>query len=117
MNITELVQVAHEDADINGWHDDLPTEAGARNAWIGNKMLLIVSEVVEAHDEIRNGQDVNKTILDHKGKPLGVPSELADVVIRVADLCGVLQIDLEGIIRRKLEYNRSRGYKHGGKQF
>ena len=117
MNINELVKVAFEDADINGWHDDLPTEAGARNNWIGNKMLLIVSEVIEAHDEIRNGQDLNRTLLDHKGKPLGLPSELADVVIRVADLCGILNIDLETIIKHKLEYNRSRGYKHGGKAF
>src|SRR5690242_942430 len=98
MHITDLVETAYNGAHENGWHDDLPTETGARNNWIGNKMMLIVSEVTEAHDEIRNGKGVNETYLNEKGKPEGVPSELADIVIRVADLCGVLGIDLEGII-------------------
>lgn len=31
-------------------------------------------------------------------KPEGVPVELADAVIRIADLCGHLEIDLEEVI-------------------
>ena len=34
-------------------------------------------------------------------------------VIRIADLCGYLNIDLESHIKAKMRYNESRPYKHG----
>lgn len=37
------------------------------------------------------------------------------MVIRVFDLCGHLDINLENHILRKLEYNRGRPEKHGKK--
>jgi NTP pyrophosphatase (non-canonical NTP hydrolase) len=48
-------------------------------------------------------------------KPLGLGSELADIVIRVFDLAGMLNIDIAAEIERKMRYNESRPYKHGGK--
>lgn len=49
-------------------------------------------------------------------KPEGVPSELADIVIRVADICGYYGIDLDAAITQKMAYNRTRPYRHGGKR-
>ena len=50
------------------------------------------------------------------GKKLcGIPSELADVVIRIFDFCGGNDIDLEKVILEKMEYNETRPYKHGKK--
>ena len=49
-------------------------------------------------------------------KPEGVSIELADAVIRIADLCGQMGIDLETAIILKMDYNKSRPFKHG-KQF
>jgi NTP pyrophosphatase (non-canonical NTP hydrolase) len=49
-------------------------------------------------------------------KPCGIPSELADIVIRVAHFCGHHGIDLGKAILEKTEYNMSRPHKHG-KQF
>ena len=37
-----------------------------------------------------------------------VEVELADAVIRIADLAGALGLDLGGAIAEKLEYNRNR---------
>lgn len=46
-------------------------------------------------------------------KPEGVAVELADAVIRIADLCGHLGIDLEAAIALKMDYNETRPFKHG----
>jgi len=39
--------------------------------------------------------------------------ELADVVIRVLDLCAFKKIDIESHIKAKMRYNSSRPHKHG----
>jgi hypothetical protein len=85
--------------------------------------MLIVSEVVEAHDEIRNGKPADKTYYPTSvgvdtgapHKPEGVPSEIADVVIRCFDFAYTEGFDLAGIIAEKLIYNASRERLHGKK--
>lgn len=49
-------------------------------------------------------------------KPIGIDSEMADIVIRVMDLCAHLGIDLERAIREKHAYNETRPRRHGGKR-
>ena len=49
------------------------------------------------------------------GKPEGVGSELADCVIRIMDVCEAMKIDLAHCIARKMAYNETRPYRHGGK--
>lgn len=49
-------------------------------------------------------------------KPEGVPVELADTVIRVLDTCEAYGIDLGFEIRRKMEYNETRAFRHGGRR-
>jgi hypothetical protein len=48
-------------------------------------------------------------------KPCGIPSEAADIVIRVMHFCGKHGIDLGAAVREKMIYNASRPFKHGGK--
>lgn len=43
-------------------------------------------------------------------------NKLADVVIRLLDICGYLNIDLEAAIIEKMRFNESRPYRHGGKK-
>ena len=123
MNINELQERAYSHAYDKGFWDDYenayadawPSNAEpTKAAFIGQKLALIHSEVSEALEEVREGHyDATHKIGD---KPEGLPSELADIVIRVADLCGALGIDLESTIIEKLNYNsRSRGHKHGKK--
>lgn len=85
---------------------------------IPREWILEYNELIERqekpHEEIRNHQPLDKNrIIDEK--PEGVPSELADVVIRIADMCGLYGIDLEAAIIEKMAYNKSRPYRHGGK--
>jgi NTP pyrophosphatase (non-canonical NTP hydrolase) len=42
--------------------------------------------------------------------------ELADTLIRVLDLASGLGIDLDSAVSAKLEKNKHRGYRHGGKR-
>ena len=110
-----------------GWHEGRPTDPAMLGHWQGNKLMLMVSELVEAHDELRNGHAANETYYPTKPenagryggpfKPEGVPSELADTVIRIFDFCYTEKIDLGGIIAEKLAYNRTREQMHGGKKF
>lgn len=50
------------------------------------------------------------------GKPEGVASELADVIIRVLDYSEQKGIDTIRVMLQKMEFNKTRGYRHGGKR-
>lgn len=59
---------------------------------------------------------ISKTPTGYTSKPEGIPSELADVVIRVFDICEYYGIDLEKAILEKHDYNVTRPFLHGGKK-
>ena len=71
-------------------------------------LMLVVSELgeaIEAHRTGLAGLEAKDTFED----------EIADTVIRIFDMCEGFGIDLERHIELKLEYNRTRPYKHGKK--
>ncbi len=79
------------------------------------KLMLMVSEIVEALEEFRNGHAVDDVYYGPDNKPEGVPIELADTIIRIFDFCEANRIDLEHALTIKMKYNEGRPYKHGGK--
>lgn len=110
MNINEMINKAHQNAKEKGWW----VIKDGQDPNIPEKLALIHSEVSEALEAYRDGL-MGTTVLSDSPKPEGFPVELADVVIRIADLCGFLGIDLQEAIERKMAYNRLRPYRHGGK--
>lgn len=107
LNIKDLIKEAHENAKAHGWWDE--------DRGFGEQIALIHSELSEALEEFRDGKDYTEIYSDEKGKPCGIPTELADVLIRIFDTCGRYGIDLESAIKLKMDYNKTRPYKHGGK--
>lgn len=89
------------------------------SSYHSKRLNLIHDELAEAHEELRNGRGMNEqyknTSPGKEGKPEGVPSELADVVIRVFDLAGEFEIDLAQVISDKLAFNATREKMHGRK--
>jgi NTP pyrophosphatase (non-canonical NTP hydrolase) len=103
---------------ISGWQRDVHKLA-VEKGWydppksFGEYIALIHSEASEALEAYRCG--IDGMYFGDDDKPEGVPSELADVIIRVMDFAEHLGIDLEEAMRLKHEYNATRSHRHGGK--
>lgn len=111
MKIDDIIREAHENAIEKGWWG----EDGRADKPFGEIVALMHSELSEALEEYRAGRGLHEFYSSDGGKPEGIPVELADVVIRIADFCGRHGIDLTSAIERKMAYNRTRPYRHGGK--
>jgi len=82
---------------------------------VHEKLLLAVSEIVEAQEELRDGRFPNEFYYDPEGngKPCGFGVEIADAIIRLLDIAYGFGIDIEHMIETKLQYNKTRPTKHG----
>ena len=67
--------------------------------------------------DVSEGGDCTCSVQGHNrlAKPEGVGSEFADVFIRLLDDCDRFNIDLEMEYERKMGFNRTRPFRHGGK--
>ena len=106
MEIQDLIKQAHENAVDKGWYEEPRT--------FGENISLMDSELSEALEDHRNGYGLRE--IYYEGiKPCGIPIELADVLLRIFDFCGYADIDLEKALALKMDYNKGRLHKHGGK--
>lgn len=72
-------------------------------AIVSQKLMLSVSELAEGMEGHRKGK-----MDDHLPHRPSLEVELADTVIRIADLAGALGLDLGGAIAEKLAFNAQR---------
>lgn len=122
--INQLIFRAHETATEKGWW--------SHDRTFGDQIALMHSELSEALEEFRKGVLFNEIYRDNgvggrhpfeiakklegvDAKPEGIAVEFADVLIRIFDTCGQYNIPLAKALEAKLEYNKSRPYRHGGK--
>ena len=97
----EVFQIAKE----HGWWE------GQRNN--GELIALMHSELSEALENLRHGEPPSDHIPDFKG----IEEEFADVIIRILDMSHARGYRIGEAVLAKIEFNRNRPYKHGGKKF
>jgi NTP pyrophosphatase (non-canonical NTP hydrolase) len=105
MGISALSALVHAMAKDKGWWDDDRSD--------GELIALQHSELSEALEGLRMGNPASEKIPEYSS----AEEELADVVIRIMDMCGARGWDLGGAIMAKIRYNAGRPHKHGGKKF
>jgi len=109
MSMNSLSKLAYSIACKVGWWDDERS--------FGDMIALLHTEPSEALEEYRNGHGYTETYYrHHDDKPEGIPSELADTIIRVLDIAGHLDIDIGKALAEKMIFNSKRPHKHGGKR-
>lgn len=126
--IADYQKEAYENAKDKGWHNPSKT--------FGECIALCHAELSEAIECYRDNLDVQKIYCaGYSGEPTGLQEfdprvhdpekgcklegvgiELADVVIRIFDMCGQFGIDLEKCVELKMKYNKTRPTRHGGKK-
>lgn len=94
--INEYIKECHAIAKEKGWWD------GERND--GELIALMHSELSELLEAMRT-----------HGNKETIAEELADCCIRIFDYCGARDINLEQALLKKIEYNKTRPYRHGKK--
>lgn len=108
MNLKDAVNLlqdeCHNASKAGGWWNEYQTLSNdMKKLWVGTKLVLVHSEVSEALEAYR------KSLPDEKLKHRpGIEVELADAVIRIADLAGGLGLDLGGALVEKMAYNAVR---------
>ena len=127
--LNDLSKEIHDNAVSHGWWDE------PRN--LLEIAALCHSEISEAVEEYRAGRPMayhkcsapesecagwfmdmeSHDCIEDKccnfGKPEGIAVEMADCLIRILDWFGHEGLDADAIVREKMEYNRTRPYKHG----
>lgn len=98
--VEDLIRRCHGTAVDKGWWDNPRTH--------GECIALMHSELSEALKALRTNANDDK-LPQYKG----VEIELADLLIRVFDYCGKHDLRLGEALLAKMEYNKTRPYKHG----
>jgi NTP pyrophosphatase (non-canonical NTP hydrolase) len=94
--VSDFIHECHRVAKEKGWWEAQRNDA--------ELIALMHSELSEALEAMRN-----------HGSKEEIAEELADCCIRIFDYCGAREIELEKALLKKIEYNKTRPYRHGKK--
>jgi len=101
LELKELVTKSQKIANQHGFFVTIHRKGWMR---VLEALMLVVTELSEAAEAYREHKENWKEKFEE---------EIADTFIRLAHLCGDLEIDIEKAISRKMKINEKRPYKHG----
>jgi NTP pyrophosphatase (non-canonical NTP hydrolase) len=96
--LKELIVESFETASSKGWHDKYRSFPEA--------LMMVVDELSEALQAS-----------NHREGKERIAEELGDACIRLFDASVEFGLDLETAIVTKMEFNKSRSYRHGNKLY
>ena len=130
--LNELAQEIYENSAAHGWHSEKRS--------FGDIAALAHSEISEALEEFRNGMpmeyhicklvrnednpkdriagkcdDCSPLCENYMKKNEGIAVELIDCVIRIFDYLASEGIDIDRVMREKMDYNKTRSWRHNNK--
>lgn len=106
ISLNDLRDAIYKDAAAHGLYaieKDVPEIERAAVSLVS----MIKSETDEARDAAIDWEAHRSGAQDHFAE------ELADVIIMTLSACGHLGIDIDAAVRRKMEINKARPWKHG----
>lgn len=101
--LNELAVECYQIAEQNGFW-----EMGGNPVNKGEKIALMHSELSECLEAIRK-PNPDKHLPHFSSEVV----ELADCIIRILDYCGRYNLPIEQAVYEKMEFNKTRPYKHG----
>lgn len=114
--LNEASKLIHENALSKGFW--------CKSKNITEKLMLVVTELAEAVEADRNGKftspvDINENVTANdfpKWFQTYIHStfedEIADAIIRILDIVGFYEMDIDSHINKKYQYNLTRPYLH-----
>lgn len=108
MKFKEIIDESYKIFNDKGWNENRSS--------VAEIVAHLHAEVSEIWEAWRMGDSLTEVKTDENGKLVGIPTELADVVIFIMNFCSQNGIDLEKAILEKNSYNSSRPYRHSKKR-
>lgn len=103
-SLKELADEAYEINRANGWQIVGPDDWRNNDFSIPGVLMGVQSELTEAYEGYRNDSQIS------------FAGGLGDMIIRILAISKGMGIDIEAVVRAKLELNKNIGYRNGGKR-
>jgi hypothetical protein len=102
--VDKLVYLSHQNAVLHGFYDT------TEDNHVGIKLMLVVTELSEMFEAFRRDKNISPD--EHCPPFTNEEVEIADAIIRLYDYSGWRNLRLGPALIAKMEYNKSRPYKH-----
>lgn len=79
-------------------------------------LMMVCEELGEACSDYRRNKPLDGIEYGADGKPGGVPVEIGDAIVRLCVIAAKYDMPLPRAIQEKMEFNKLRGHRFGGKK-